>query len=71
VALDVPAVLQTQRAEVIVGQLARQMAFKLVTKLGRTGADELILAGATYDPEARKRSLTIAAEVMAGARTPA
>lgn len=37
----------------------------------RTGADELILAGATYDPEARKRSLTIAAEVMAGARTPA
>lgn len=30
----------------------------------RTGADELILSGATYDPEARKQGLTIAAQAM-------
>lgn len=31
----------------------------------RTGVDELILTGATFDPEARKKSLAIAAQVMA------
>lgn len=32
----------------------------------RTGADEVICAGPTYDPEARKRSLAMIAEAMAG-----
>ncbi len=36
----------------------------------RTGADELMLTSPIYDQQARKRSLTIAAEVMAGLRTP-
>jgi alkanesulfonate monooxygenase SsuD/methylene tetrahydromethanopterin reductase-like flavin-dependent oxidoreductase (luciferase family) len=36
----------------------------------RTGVDEVILTGATFDPEARKKSLAIAAEVM-DARVPA
>lgn len=31
----------------------------------RTGADEVVCAGPTYDPEARKRSLTMVAEAMA------
>lgn len=36
----------------------------------RTGVDEVVLTGATYDPEARKRSMAIAAELM-DARVPA
>ena len=32
----------------------------------RTQADELIIAGSIYDHEARKRSLTLAAEAFAG-----
>jgi hypothetical protein len=39
-ALHVPAVLQAQRAEVVVGQLAGQVALELVAELGRAGADE-------------------------------
>lgn len=31
----------------------------------RTGVDEVVLTGATFDPEARKKSMGIAAEVMA------
>ena len=31
----------------------------------RTGADEIIASGATYDPEARTRSVTLTAEAMA------
>ncbi len=41
VALDVPAVLQAQRAEVVVGELTGQMALQLVAELGRAGVDEL------------------------------
>jgi hypothetical protein len=40
-ALDVPAVLQAQRAEVVVAQLARQVALELVTELCGTGAYKL------------------------------
>ena len=40
-ALDVPAVLQAQRAEVVVRELTGQMAFELVAELGRAGVDEL------------------------------
>ena len=41
VALHVPAVLQAQRAEVVVGELAGQVAPELVAELGGAGADEL------------------------------
>lgn len=34
--------------------------------IARTGADELMIASAMYDHEARKRSLTLTAEVMRG-----
>src|SRR5690606_9782060 len=43
VALDVPAVLQTQRTEFLVAQLAGQVAFELVTELVRALADELLV----------------------------
>jgi hypothetical protein len=41
VALDVPAVLQPQRPELVVGQLARLPALELVAVLGGAGAHEL------------------------------
>jgi len=40
VALHVPAVLQSQRAEVVVGQLAGQVALQLVAELRRASAHE-------------------------------
>ena len=39
-ALHVPAVLQAQRAELVVGQLAGQVALQLVAELGGAGAHE-------------------------------
>ena len=41
VALDVPAVLQAQGAEILIGQGACQVALQLVAVLRRTGVDEL------------------------------
>jgi luciferase family oxidoreductase group 1 len=38
--------------------------------VARTGVDEVVLTGATYDPEARKRSMAIAADLI-DARVPA
>ena len=40
-ALHVPAVLQAQRAELLVGQFAVQMALQLVAELRRAGVYEL------------------------------
>jgi hypothetical protein len=44
-ALDVPAVLQAQRAEIVVGQLALQVAFQLVAELGSPLVDDLAVKG--------------------------
>ena len=41
-----------------------KIAREIAAFLERTGADELMIASAMYDHEARKRSLVIAAEVM-------
>lgn len=49
---------------------ARTVRSAIDAFVGRTGVDEVILTGATFDPEARKKSLAIAAEVM-DARVPA
>jgi hypothetical protein len=40
-ALDVPAVLQAQRAELVIGERAGEVALQLVAELGRSGVDEL------------------------------
>ena len=40
-ALHIPAVLQAQGAEVVIGQLAGQVALQLVTELRGTGVHEL------------------------------
>jgi hypothetical protein len=43
VALDVEAVLQAQRAELVVGELAGQIALDLVAELGDAFVDELLV----------------------------
>jgi hypothetical protein len=45
VALDVQAVLQAQRAELFVGQLAGQVAAGLVAKLGDAFVDDSLVVG--------------------------
>ncbi len=45
VALDVPAVLQPQRAQLVVGELAARVALELVPELPRAFADELAVEG--------------------------
>jgi hypothetical protein len=40
-ALDVPAILQPQRAEVVFGQVAGEVAFQLVAELRGALVDEL------------------------------
>jgi hypothetical protein len=39
--LDIPAVLQTQGAELVIAQFASQIAFELIAVLSGTGFDEL------------------------------
>lgn len=39
---------------------------RIAAFLARTGADELIVAGSTYDPAARRRSLALTMEAVAG-----
>ncbi len=43
IALDIPAVLQAQRTKVVIGQLAGQVAFELVTVLRSAALHELLV----------------------------
>ncbi|UZK68093.1 LLM class flavin-dependent oxidoreductase [Sphingomonas sp. S1-29] len=44
------------------------VAREIAAFVARTGVDELMIAGATYDPEARLRSIALTAEAMQGLR---
>jgi luciferase family oxidoreductase group 1 len=44
---------------------------RLAAFIARTGADELIFAGSSYDPAVRRRSLSLAMEAVEGLRVPA
>lgn len=65
--LPAPAAAQLRSLRQVSATGTRDAVRETLARLiERTGADELILAGSTFDPEARKQSLTIAMDAMHG-----
>ena len=59
--------LGNRRQQAVTLELTRaEGAREMAAFVERTGVDEVMVASAIYDHDARKRSLTIAAEAMRG-----